>query len=201
MSTPYLGLVAVALAPLLLVGGAVWTYEPENWVPRSQGSVYAEHPPLAHTGGFGEPTCQACHFGGTEDELDGSLTVEGMPVPVQSGRTYELTIALRAEMTRSGFMLAVRDADGTQAGRLSVGDTARVAVHAVDSTNVQYAHHTLSGTEVREPNRAVWRVQWTAPDLPSDSVFLHVSANAANDDASEFGDDVYTEALRMSVEN
>lgn len=197
--SPQLRSVGLLLGPLFLLGTGLWLQPEESRVPYDVAR-YADHPPLAHTGGFGEPTCRACHFGDGEEELEGTLMVDGVSSPVHSGRTTELTITLRAEMERSGFMLAVRDSDGTQAGRLSPGDTARVAVHTVDSTNVQYAHHTLSGTDVRQPKRAVWRVHWTAPETATDSVLVHVSANAANDDASEFGDNIYTTTVRTHVE-
>lgn len=70
-------------------------------------------------------------------------------------------------------------------------DTSRVAVDTADSSDVQYAHHTLAGADVSGAETS-WSVQWTAPEAAGDSVRVHVSANAANDDASEFGDDVYT---------
>lgn len=160
---------------------------------------YAEHPPLGHTGGFGEPTCHACHFGGEVNGGEGTLAVKGLPPFVRPGHSYRIAVRLTAEMKRAGFMLGVRTADGTQAGRLSPVDTVRAAVHRVDSTGVQYAHHTLAGTELRDPNRAVWRLRWTAPAAAGDSVVVHVAANAANDDASEFGDNIYTVVERARV--
>lgn len=161
---------------------------------------YAEHPPLGHTGGFGEPTCHACHFGGEVNGGEGTLAVTGLPPSVRPGHSYRFAVRLSAEMKRAGFMLAIRTADGTQAGQLSPVDTARAAVHRVDSTGVEYAHHTLAGTELRRPNRAAWQLQWTAPATVGDSVVVHVAANAANDDASAFGDDIYMTVARAMIE-
>jgi len=187
------------LGPLLVMAGLVSSRAlPERGDVLGPGA-YAEHPPLQYTGGFGEPTCQACHFGAAVNAGDGTLTVDGLPEAVQAGERYRLTVTLAAAMERSGFMLAVRHLDGRQAGTLAPVDTARVSVGTPDSTAVQYAHHTLAGTTVPGSERTTWTVQWTAPAVPGDSVVVHVAANAANDDASAFGDDVYTAGKRAWV--
>lgn len=193
---PRAHLAALLLGPILLLGIGVWGRAPA--VPSSP-PVYAEHPPLGHTGGFGEPTCHACHFGGEVNGGEGTLTVEGLPDSVRSGQSYTLAVTQTAQMKRSGFMLSVRRPDGSQAGGLVPLDTARVAVGSPDSSTVQYAYHTLEGTILSEPNRATWSVQWTAPTRVGDSVRVHAAANAANDDASEFGDDIYTTTTRAVV--
>src|SRR5690606_8758969 len=40
---------------------------------------YPDRPPPAHTGGFGEPTCQQCHFDAPLNDPGGALYVEGLP--------------------------------------------------------------------------------------------------------------------------
>lgn len=186
---PRVHLAALLLGPVLLLGIGVWGQVPAG---SSSPPSYAEHPPLGHTGGFGEPTCHACHFGGEMNGGEGTLTVEGLSESVRSGQSYVLAVTLTAEMKRSGFMLSVRHPDGSQAGGLFPIDTARVTVGSPDTSAVQYAHHTLDGTILSGPNRATWSVRWAAPDAGGDTVLVHVGANAANDDASGFGDDIYT---------
>lgn len=198
VSVPTLRLSLLA-APVLLVGTGVWMHPPPDATP-ADGVVYAEHPPLAHTGGFGEPTCRVCHVGRDGTGGDGSLGVDGLPDMARPGHAYRLSVQLDAPMKRAGFMLAVRHLDRTQAGRLSPLDTARAAVHTVDSTGVQYVHHTPEGTALPESDRATWHVRWTAPDAPVDTVLIHVVANAANDDASEFGDEIYTRTRRVGFQ-
>lgn len=187
--------VLLLFGPLMLVGsGVLCVPVPEA----SSAGRYAEHPPLAHTGGFGEPTCHACHFGDGVNAGDGRLTVEGLPDDVAPDSTHRFSVHLTGSMERGGFMLSVRQSDGRQAGRVSPVDTGRVAVHSVDSTGVQYAHHTLSGTKLTGEKRATWQVEWSTPDRVGDTVLVHVSANAANDDASEFGDDIYATTVRVT---
>jgi len=184
------------LGPLLLVLCGLWIRRP---VGHGRTALYAEHPPLAHTGGFGEPTCQVCHFGGELNGGTGRLGIGGLPDTVEAGTSVRLIVRLRAEMARAGFMLAFRHPDGRPAGTLTPVDSARVAVHVPDTSDVPYAHHTLAGTELTSAGEATWRVHWTAPSGAADSVRLHVAANAANDDASEFGDDIYATSSGLVV--
>lgn len=159
---------------------------------------YAEKPPLAHTGGFGEPTCQACHFDQPLNAEGGSLTLAGVPETFEPDQVYRLTLRLtRPDLGRGGFQLSVRDSAGAQAGTLEVSSD-RATISTVDSTGVQYAHHTLEGTDLSAPDTTRWTLTWRAPDKGCDAIF-HVSANAANHDASEFGDFVYTTQQRSNA--
>ena len=150
---------------------------------------YPEAAPLAHTGGFGEPTCYRCHFDNPLNAPGGTFTLGGVPKTYVAGQRYVLNVELaRTGMGRGGFQLAARFPDGRQAGMLEA-ISGRVAVATIDSTGVQYAGHTEAGTRLVQRDTARWAVAWTAPD--SGSVQFHLVGNAANDDASEFGDFVY----------
>lgn len=157
---------------------------------------YAANPPLAHTGGFGEPTCRACHFGQPLNASGGSLAVTGLPDTYVPGKRYRLTLRLhRPDLGRGGFELTARFPDGTQAGSLRAADEG-ATVTTIDTSGVQYAHHTPAGTEPAAPDTARWTLEWTAP--PSGGlVVIHAATNAANFDASAFGDFIYT-AQRQS---
>lgn len=139
----------------------------------------AAHPdgaPPAHTGGFGEPSCHACHFDAPVEEA--GLRIEGLPDRFAPGERYELELVLEhAELRTAGFQLAVRDTDGRQAGSVEPADeeTARI-----EHDGVGYLSHARAGD-------GRWRFIWTAPDGVAEVVF-DVAANAANDDRSEFGD-------------
>src|SRR3989442_11863996 len=74
-------------------------------------------PPVAHTGGFGEPTCRACHQDEPLNAPGGSLRIEGLPRRYEPGRAYMLTVVLRRSgLGRAGFELSTRVADGQEAG-------------------------------------------------------------------------------------
>ena len=154
-----------------------------------------DDPPLGYTGGFGEPTCQACHTDAAVNEPAAVLTAEGLPDSYTPGGVYQLTLSIAASgQVRNGFQAAVRFADGAQkglqAGSLSPVDP-RTQVGTDASTGIQYASHSDIGADPVSPERGTWVVEWTAPSS-DDSVVLHVAANSANGDNSPLGDLIHT---------
>lgn len=187
---------------LLAAGAAValGTTLPAGSASAPPGAVHADGPPLAHTGGFGEPTCAQCHAGESVNDPQGALRLSGLPARYQPGRTYVLVVELaRPGLTRAGFELSVRSeagaVAGAQAGDLAATDGG-VAVRDT-STGVRYAMQTLAGSVV-SALVARWRVRWTAPQRGAGSVVANVAANASNDDNSPFGDFVYVGAWHIS---
>jgi hypothetical protein len=150
------------------------------------GVAYDARPPLAHTGGFGEPTCRQCHFDGPA-EPKGVVSLGGVPDEYRPGSVYRLVVAIRdSTALKGGFQLAARIAAGphagTQAGTLCA-TSPRVTV-ATDSTRVQYASHAGAA----KADSLEWQVDWHAPAQDVGGVIFHVAANSANDDASMLGD-------------
>jgi hypothetical protein len=162
-----------------------------------------EGPPTAHTGGFGEPTCHACHFQAPVGSGGGSLAVDGLPAAWEPGRSYELTVVLRHErLALGGFQLSARFDDGTQAGYLEPDDS--LLVRVTPFRDVQYAHHTWAGAVPGGHHAAAsgagevrWRLRWTAPAAGTGSVSWHAAANAADDDDSPLGDYVYAASVAV----
>ena len=149
-------------------------------------AAYDARPPLAHTGGFGEPSCRECHFDGPIQPPE-KLSL-GVPERYQPGAAYELEVSIRDTTARvGGFQLAARVAEGphagTQAGTLCSLD-AGVDVVADTVTGVQYASHALA----RSADSLQWTVRWQAPTEDVGPVIFHVAANSANDDDSMLGD-------------
>jgi len=158
-------------------------------------------PPPAHTGGFGEPTCRACHSDAGLNEPGGTLTLSGAPASYEPGKTYQLDVVLRrAGMLRAGFQLAARFAEGAatgaQAGTFAPAD-ARSIVTWDTLTQVSYIEHNLAGTALAG-DAGHWIVRWTAPATARGPVSFNVAGNAANDDDSPLGDFIYTTAVRVA---
>lgn len=177
----------LAAAPAVLAGAALL----------AQGR-YVTGPPPGHTGGFGEPTCYACHYDAEPNTGPGSLALHGLEAGYEPGATRRITIELASPgMRRGGFELAARfatgPAAGQQAGTLRALDE-RAAI--TDSAGVQYAHHVEAGIDLVAPDTARWVLEWTAPEEGGDVVF-HIAANAANDDLSPFGDLIFTDSVRV----
>lgn len=150
--------------------------------------VYPDGPPIEHTGGFGEPTCHACHFDGPLNGPDVRVAV-GAPTAFEPDSTYLLSVMVSgAGLRAGGFMMSSRFSDGGQAGDLSNVDNSTAVVPS--SAGIQYAMHTAESV-ISRSDFVSWTVQWKAPER-SDTVRFHVAANAANGDDSEFGDLIST---------
>ena len=163
--------------------------------PRA-GRGYVDGPPPAHTGGFGEPTCAACHLGATVDSTGGSLQVTA-PATFTPGGEHAVEVRLvRAGMRRAGFQLSARFAGGPlagqQAGELVPAEPPEPPVQVVTAHTVSYAGHTPATAERIEGGTALWRLRWRAPvGAAASAVVFHAAANAADYDDSELGDRVY----------
>lgn len=172
-------------------------------VPPRRGAAYVEDPAPGHTGGFGEPTCQACHFGEAVNDPAGELRVEGVPERTAPGAVHRLTVVLeRPDLVRGGFQLGARFADGEHAGETAGGLASpdeRSRVTRVEASGTAYAHHSPQGTRAPSPGALRWELEWTAPKERSGRVLVHVAANASNDDDSAFGDHVYFAEVETEV--
>jgi hypothetical protein len=150
----------------------------------------------ARTGGFGEMTCQQCHWENPLNEPAGRLMLDGIPETYTPGEQYLITVTLaRPGIGRAGFQLSAREDAmamnaGSDAGVLAPIDESLQIVQN-DAKRVTYIQHTRKGTTPSEPDVKKWRLQWTAPDTRVPVVF-HVAGNASNDDASPLGDFIYT---------
>ena len=128
-------------APLIALAGAAVTVAAAGARVPHRRAVHYDGPPIAHTGGFGEPTCRVCHQGEPLNAAGGTLRIEGLPGRYEPGRTYELVVVLRRDgMGRAGFELSARLAgEGAQAGALAASDR-RVRVVPDSVTEIGRAH-------------------------------------------------------------
>ena len=178
----------IAVLVLVLVFLPLWT------ASVSRTTVYADSPPVRHTGGFGEPSCHRCHSDNPVGEAGVLVEISGMPDRYAPESRYELTVLVsHPDMEAGGFQLSARYEDGAEAGRQAgeleaVNDSVAVAT---DSGEVSYASHSA----VAVGPAASWRLDWMAPPAHGAVVF-HVAGNAANHDDSEFGDHVALTSAR-----
>jgi len=194
---------SISVAGLLVLGTLASAGARE--AERSESAIGAPHvagPPLAHTGGFGEPTCVACHLGSEVNAPGSALDILGLGAAYTPGEHHEVTVRLLSfDMEAAGFQAAFRWERGEEAGERAGSAVAldeRVAVIGEESTGVEYVQHTNAGYHV-DGERAEWIFEWTAPDRPG-VVVLHVAANSGNGDNSPLDDLVYTAVLRLLPE-
>ena len=162
-------------------------------------ATYSDGAPSGFSGGFGEDSCHACHFGAPVNSDPGRVTVIGVPDQFIPGERYPLTVALtRSEIKVAGFQMTARfQKDGAQAGTLAVSpdETGRVAIEVQGRIN--YASQRQKGTLLVTSDTARWSVVWTAPTT-SGPVAFHVAANAANGDETAAGDYIHTTVVQST---
>jgi hypothetical protein len=161
-------------------------------------------PPPAHTGGFNEPTCAACHSEFSLNQQTDALQVTGLPNRYAPGGQYIIEVALFGnDMVVAGFQASIRFAGGTMHGQ-NAGSAApldnKVAVIRHPDTGVDYIQHTGTGIGVVQSGAAHWGFVWTAPHS-TEPLELSVAANDANGDNSPLGDFVYATETRTSGES
>ena len=138
----------------------------------------AEGPPPGFSGGFGEPSCVACHLGSDANAFGGRVILEGLPTAYEPGGEYLLTVLLQAEGTVvAGFQVTARFSNGSErrqnAGTLSPVD-GRSAV--TDSAGISYLHQSRAGSLTRSGSGSSWTLRWIAPP-DGGAVTLNVAAN------------------------
>lgn len=167
---------------------------PDAAVPLSF-HAYPEQLPGTYTGGFGEESCHSCHFDYPLNPGEGSLHIEGIPSSYEPGQVYTFTISInRKDLGRAGFQLSARFPDSTQAGTFTF-ETERLAFTKTDKS-IQYVQHSAKGTEPNDPTSNIWILKWAAPEKPQGTVIFNLAANAANGDASEFGDYIFLKEVK-----
>jgi hypothetical protein len=97
------------------------------WLPLALVASVSDVVP-ARTGGFGEMTCQQCHWENPLNDPAGRLELDGVPAAYTPGEQYLITVSLaRPGLARAGFQLTVREDGinmnaGTDAGVLRPTD-------------------------------------------------------------------------------
>lgn len=154
---------------------------------------FRDGPPARVTGGLGEDSCAACHFGNALNEGAGKLMLAGFPERFEPGRTYALELTLdRPGMKAAGFQLAIRQAEGkTQAGRIEVPQSDEASIALLEERGVQFAHQQAPAAPSTDEGAVHWRLSWTAPESDGTAT-LHAAAVAGDGDESQAGDFVYT---------
>ncbi len=126
-----------------------------------------------------------CHFDAEAVVQSDALTLNGLPDRLVGGEVYELEVKLAvAGMGAAGMLLSALDEAGAGAGAFAPADEVRVETKAAQARSTPKAADP-DGGEIS------WRMSWTAPDEIAGPIRFYLSANAANDDESPFGDMIH----------
>lgn len=150
---------------------------------------YPEHIAGAFTGGFGEQSCHSCHFDYDINQPEGEFTVSGIDESYEAGQTYTISLQVkRDDMNRGGFQMTARFEDGSQAGEFELTDNLTTTPNIAN--DITYLQHAVGEVEAENGQKS-WEIIWTAPGQADQPITFHMAANAANGDASAFGDWIY----------
>ena len=176
----HLLLLLIAAIPVVLVG-------------------FSTTPPVSHTGGFGEPTCQACHGTGV-NVGNGQVAIEvsGVSSGYTSNSTFPVTVTVNdPTAVHWGFELSARTQSGQQAGTLLAGSDGFTQL--LSQGGIQYIAQTASGSRLGQANGVSYSFEWRAPDVSAGPVQFHVAAVGGNNNppTSDPGDLTYTKSLTV----
>lgn len=121
-------------------------------------------------------SCASCHFDHEPIGRSLSIVLSGLPEYLSPGEAYDLVLRFSAERgATAGFLLSASSG----------------SFHPLDSETQG------NGAEIRSVKPAVanavveWLFQWRAGEEADGLVVFRAAANAANDDASAFGDEIH----------
>lgn len=159
------------------------------WAAAAPAHAFPDGAPWEAAGSQG---CMQCHFDAPAVERSTAVTIEGLPERLAPGATYRLVVRLSAAgMAKAGFLLSAWQG-GEPAGSFVSADERAAA-------NAAQARSTEIGASVPSAGIAEWSIDWIAPREAGEPVTLEVWANAANDDASPFGDATHHRAWRVPM--
>jgi uncharacterized protein (TIGR03437 family) len=174
--------------------------------------AHAVGPDPAKSGAPGESTCNeaGCHVGTPVNGGPGSVKISA------AGTTYTPGVTQRIQVTvsdpnqrRWGFQLTARLAsDSTaRAGNLAPIDNTTLVICAAASlqeapctaSTRQYIEHSLQGAITTAMGAGnTFSFDWTPPASDVGNIVLYAAGNAANGNALETGDRIYTTTLTLT---
>ncbi|MBN4051560.1 hypothetical protein JYU16_01975, partial [bacterium AH-315-M05] len=149
-------------------------------------------PPVSRTGAPGETTCAACHGNlniGPGDILFSLDTISYFP-----GVTYTATVqVIDPTKVRWGFELTSLDGIDNMAGSYTITNVLNTSLQ----TNIgrDYINHLNASSS------DTWQFDWTAPGSIVGPITFYIAGNAADNNASSTGDNIYTRSFVIQADS
>lgn len=172
-----------------------------------QRGIESNGAPIASTGAPMEHTCAKsnCHAGSDVNMGQATLSIDynnGIAHYVP-GQTYTVTVSLsQPGIERFGFqMVALADGDSSNAGSFIPTDSNRTQVltGVNEFTGRNYMTYKYEGTNPYAAGLGQWSFKWMAPATDIGPVTFYAAAVAANNDATDNGDTVYTKQMTLNA--
>ncbi len=160
--------------------------------------------PLGSTGAPSENTCakSTCHTGSVINSGTALLGIDFNSTTYQANEVYNITVSLQQpNINRFGFQLLALNGNNQSTGTFLITDSSRTqtqeGIGAYEGRN--YVTYKYAGTEPYSPGLGEWSFQWKAPSTYQGDVTFYAAAVAANNDATDAGDSVYTKQLSITT--
>jgi uncharacterized protein (TIGR03437 family) len=152
-------------------------------------------------------TCSqsGCHLGTSVNGGGGKIQITPEAATWTPGQPQKITVTISDPVQRAwGFELTARFADNTQAGDLASTDSTTFVQCADGSIkrttcpaglNLQFVQHTAPKTGTGSGS---FTFQWTPPGSGAGPVTIYAAGNAANNNANETGDHIYTASIPLT---
>jgi len=124
----------------------------------------SQHPISGSSGYTGAPpdsTCGQCHTGNNSN-LDGSITIDGLPSTIITGETYTLTVTItnpNGNAVKGGFQMVALNGSNGQAG--SYGATPPFTSLRNAGGKIYFGH--VNAQNFPGSNELSYSIDWTAP--------------------------------------
>lgn len=164
-----------------------------GWVVEAASSG----PSPSHTDAPGEDNCTSCHVSYPVNSGSGSVVISGLPHDYLPGEQYPVSVTVSDPFgVIWGFQLTAIDSLGSRAGVFTIppppADRLQILSSFVNSSPRDYVEHTSNGTMPTVFGSNTWDFTWTAPQTRVGRISFFAAGNAANSNASPFGDYIYT---------
>lgn len=144
------------------------------------------HPLSSNAGYTGSPVdsnCAQCHTGNNSN-LDGEITIDGLPSTIITGETYTISVTItnpNGNAQRAGFQLVALNGNNANAGTMAMASPS-TQIRVAGGRNY-FGHAPASNFP--SSNELNFTVDWTAPSTPGSNPVIKfyaatVIANGAN---------------------
>lgn len=127
----------------------------------SNSSLHPTSGSGGYTGAPGDASCGNCHTGNNAN-LDGDITIDGLPASIETGETYTLTVTItnpNGNAVRAGFQMVALTGTNTNAGTMS-NPSSNTQIRVAGGKN--YFGHSPA-QNFPGSNVLSFDVDWTAP--------------------------------------
>lgn len=122
-----------------------------------------------------QPNCSSCHFDGEAVTESGAIVLSGLPDHAVGGEVYELTLKFKMPVEgATGFLISAND-----------------GAFSAQRPDLEFRGSEIRSISPSAGSDAQWTFTWAAPASWEKPVVFEIGVNAANDDASPFGDEIH----------